>query len=177
MHSDFLSIARRRYSSRHYSQQPVEREKLLTVLEAARIAPSAVNYQPWLFIVLEHETELAKIRACYSRDWFADVPLVIVCCCDHRQSWKRKRDGKDHGDIDLAIAVDHMTLAAASVGLATCWVCNFDADAAAAALDLPKEVEPVVLLPIGYPIDECYPDRHKEARKPLSEIVRWSGLD
>jgi nitroreductase len=155
----------------------VEREKLLTVLEAARIAPSAVNYQPWLFIVLEHETELAKIRECYSRDWFADVPLVIVCCCDHRQSWKRKRDGKDHGDIDLAIAVDHMTLAAASVGLATCWVCNFDADAAAAALDLPKEVEPAVLLPIGYPVDECYPDRHKEARKPLREIVRWSGLD
>jgi nitroreductase len=177
MELKFLELAKRRFSSRQYSPQPVEREKLLQVLEAARLAPSAVNYQPWVFLVLDQQTELDQIRQCYPRDWFAEVPLVIVCCCDHRQSWKRKRDGKDHGDIDMAIAIDHMTLAAAGLGLGTCWVCNFDAQAAAHALQLPPEVEPVVLLPIGYSQDASYPDRHREARKPLEEIVRWGAWE
>ncbi|NLW60572.1 MAG: nitroreductase, partial [Firmicutes bacterium] len=116
----FLELTKKRYSVRKYKDQPVEREKLLQVLEAARNAPSACNFQPWHFIVLTDETIKSKVAETYPRDWFKKAPVVIVACGDHSVSWKRA-DGKDHCDVDLAIAVEHMALAAAELGLGTCW--------------------------------------------------------
>ena len=121
----FLELAKKRYSVRSYLDRPVEKEKLLQVLEAARIAPSAVNKQPWNFIVVTNENTKNKIAETYPREWFKTAPAVIVVCGDHSKSWKRK-DGKDHCNIDVA-AIDHMTLAATDLGLGTCWVCAFDA--------------------------------------------------
>ncbi len=169
---DFIQLARQRYSSRLYKKQEVEKEKLFAILEAARIAPSATNKQPWLLYVLRKEDDLQKIKACYTREWFKEVPLVIVACADHSMSWKRA-DGKDHADVDVTIAVDHMTLAATSLGLATCWVCNFDKQKTIDTLNLPSHIEPIVMLPIGYPDDQCNPNRHTASRKMLTEIVRW----
>jgi nitroreductase len=100
---------------------------------------------------------------------------VIVVCGDHTRSWHRT-DGKDHADIDVAIAVDHMTLAAAEAGLGTCWVCNFNSMDLAKILNLPKGTEAAVMLPIGYPAEEGDPDRHGEKRKPLSEITVYNGF-
>ena len=75
----------------------------------------------------------------------------IVACADHRESWHRPADGKDHADIDVAIAVEHLCLAATEVGLGTCWVCNFDVALCRGALGLPSGVEPVVMVPVGLP--------------------------
>ena len=89
-------------------------------------------------------------------EWLLSARVVCRCACvrggvcDHTRSWHRSNDGKDHAAIDVAIAVDHLTLAAAEVGLGTCWVCNFDAKRCAAILHLPADVEPVVLVPMGY---------------------------
>lgn len=166
---DFIQLAKNRYSCRKYKQLPVEDEKLNRVLEAGRIAPSAVNYQPWFFVVVRGEN-LGNVRSCYHRDWFRSAPLCIVLCSDHSTSWKRG-DGKDHADIDIAIAADHITLAAASLGLATCWVCNFDREKLAETLNLPEHVEPAVILPLGYPEDTADTERHSVKRKPLKDIV------
>lgn len=165
----FLELAKKRYSVRSYLDKPVEKEKLLQVLEAARIAPSAVNKQPWHFIVVTDKIIKNKIAETYPRDWFKTVPAVIVVCGDHSKSWKRN-DGKDHCDIDVAIAIDHMTLAATDLGLGTCRVCAFDAKQCHKALELPENLEVVALLPIGYPADTA-PESKK--RMELSEIVSW----
>jgi len=143
----FMEVARKRYSVRKYKEIPVDKDKILQILEAGRIAPSAVNYQPWHFIVLTERKMIEKVSQTYSGKWLAKAPAIIVACGDHSQSWKRK-DGKDHCDIDLAIAIDHMTLAAVELGLGTCWVCAFDAAKCHEILGLPGNLEVIALLPL-----------------------------
>lgn len=164
-----LQIARNRFSARGYQDKKLEKEKLLQVLEAARLAPSAVNFQPIHFYVLTKEEDKQKIAETYPRDWFVEAPVVIVACADHSKSWKRK-DGKDHADIDVAIAVDHMTLAATDLGLGTCWICAFDAKRCHEILHLPEHMEVVALMPLGYPKS----GRASEMkRNNLEEIITW----
>ncbi|NLO98055.1 MAG: nitroreductase [Peptococcaceae bacterium] len=165
----FIEIARKRCSVRKYKDRTIEKEKILQVLEAARIAPSAANYQPWHFIVITEKKMIEQIAEVYPSSWLSQAPVIIVACGDHSRSWKRK-DGKDHCDIDLAIAIDHMTLAAADLGIGTCWVCAFDAAKCHKILALPEHLEPVALLPMGYPLEEALPEKN---RKSIEEIVSW----
>ena len=134
-------------------------EKLLQVLEAARIAPSACNFQPWHFVIIQKHNLRLKICSTYAKEWIQEAPALIVICGDHNYSWHRI-DGKDHCDIDIAIAVDHMSLAAVELGLGSCWVCMFDVEKCKKILKLPASLEPIVLLPIGYPKTLNPPDKH-----------------
>jgi len=169
---DFFKTIRMRFACRAFQDKPVEEEKLIKILDAGRMAPSACNLQPWHFVVIRDSKARQKVVEAYPREWFAKAPVIIVACSDHSQSWKRF-DGKDHSDIDAAIAIDHITLAAADLGLATCWVCAFDADKCSRALKLPNYIEPVAMLPLGYPADSASPDRHDTRRKSLDDIVHW----
>jgi len=174
MHSNhFIELAKARYSCRNYDSRPVEQEKLDLILEAGRVAPSAVNYQPWHFYVLREKDDLEQFYGAYHREWFRTAPCVIVICANHEQAWKRKEDGKDHADVDVAICTDHMTLQATELGLATCWICNFYVEKTRELLKLPEHMEPLVILPLGYPLDSTDPERHGMKRKPLSEIVSY----
>ncbi|SHF01465.1 Nitroreductase [Mariniphaga anaerophila] len=168
----FSQLLTRRYSVRNFKSTPVDTQKLEQVLEAARMAPSAVNFQPWHFIVVQQVDNLAKLHQTYHRDWFRTAPVIIIACADHSQSWKRSIDGKDSGEIDVAIAIDHITLQAAELGLGTCWVCNFDTESCAEALKLPGCIEPIAMIPLGYPASDEIPPKK---RKPLSEIVHWEN--
>jgi len=170
--TSFLELAKTRFSSRKYLTKPVEEDKLLKVLEAARIAPSAANKQPWIFYVIQNEDKRNQIAEAYHRDWLKTAPVIIVACADHKKGWIRS-DNKDHCDIDLAIAIDHMTLQATEFGLGTCWICNFDPKKCSNILQLNDHVEPIAILPLAYPADSSDSDRHISARKSLSEIVRW----
>lgn len=164
---NFLELVKARYSARKYADRPVEAEKLAYIMECVRLAPSAVNFQPWRFRVVTEEPALKAVRQCYGREWIATAPCIIVACADHGESWHRRSDNKDHADIDIAIAVEHLCLAAAEQGLGTCWVCNFDALQCSKALGLEENIEPVVLIPIGYAEDE----RTEKKRKALDEIL------
>ncbi len=170
---EFLDLARNRYSCRKYDTRPVEKEKLELILEAGRVAPSAVNFQPWRFFVVQEPTELSELHEVYHREWLWSAPCVIIICGDHNQAWRRKGDRKDYCDIDVAIATDHMTLQATELELATCWICNFDTGMTGELLKLPDHLEPLVLLPVGYPLDKVDSDRHGEKRKSMSEIVSF----
>jgi nitroreductase len=172
---EFLELARRRFSVRKYKNLPVEEEKLACVFEAARIAPSAHNKQPVRLVVLRDGALRKRVDALYEREWLAEAPVVVAVCGDHGQSWKRE-DGKDHCDVDAAIAIDHMMLAAAELGLGTCCVCNFSAAQCAAVLGLPSELEPVALVPIGYPAVEADVTRHDGKRRKLEELVHRDGF-
>lgn len=162
----FLDLVQSRYSCRSYQPAPVETDKLRYIMECVRMAPSAVNRQPWRFHIVSDDAARAALRACYDREWFASAPMYIVATLCHDHEWVRA-DGKRHGDIDVAIAVEHLCLAATEVGLATCWVCNFDAMACAQTLKLEPVEEPIVIIPLGYAADAPRP----KSRKDMSDII------
>lgn len=167
---DFKSLISNRYSVRSYLSKEVEKEKLIKILEAGQIAPSAVNLQPWHFIVVRETENHKKFSEIYHRDWFNEAPVYIVVCGDHEQAWKRKADGKDHTDIDAAIAIDHMTLQATELGLGTCWICNFYVEKCSEFFNLPKHIEPIAIISLGYPKENNIPVKK---RKSFDEIVHW----
>ena len=170
----FSELIVTRRSVRLYDNKPLSRGDLLAVLEAGRLAPSACNNQPLRFMVITDPAELAALAPAYPRDWFQTAPAVIVVCGDHRRSWHRG-DGKDHLDIDAAIAADHMTLAAAERGLGTCWICAFDPEKVKLVLELPDGVEAIVLLPVGHPVEPLTPAAHQFRRVALDNLVQWGG--
>ena len=167
---EFIQLVNTRFSVRKFKNRPVELEKLQKVLEAGKMAPSAANFQPWHFIVIEKKEALEKIWPVYKRPWIREAPVIIVACSDHDQSWRRGSDGKDSADIDISIAVDHMTLQAAELEMGTCWVCNFDVVKCSDILNIPQHIEPVALIPLGYPDTEI----PAKKRKSLDEIVHWN---
>lgn len=167
--STFLDLAKRRRSVRAYLNQSVEPEQLEYILHCAQLAPSAVNKQPWRILVAESQRALEAVRQTYPKPWFATAPVVLVAVAQHDEAWHRPCDGKDHADIDLAILAEHIVLAAADAGLASCWVCNFDAPLLHRLLGLHPQQEPVALLPIGHPDPEG--ELRPASRKTIGEIV------
>ncbi len=163
---NFLELVKNRYSCRAYKSLNVEKEKLEYILECVRFAPSAVNKQPWLFYIICNEEDKVKLQQCYNRDWFKTAPMYVIASILHDEEWVRA-DGKHHGNIDIAIAVEHLCLAATEQGLSTCWVCNFDAALCKELFALPESEEPAVIIPIGYAADE--PKEKK--RKPIEAIA------
>jgi len=169
---EFLELARLRFSVREYLKKDVENDKIIKVLEAARVAPSAKNMQPWHFIVVKEKRKIEQLHSCYEKEWLKGAPVIIVACVDYNKAWRRA-DGKSHADIDIAIAITHMSLEATDLGLGTCWVCRFDAIRCATFLKLPENIAPIAMLPIGYPSQPCNSNRHGQMRKSLNEIVHW----
>lgn len=166
--STFTELVKNRYSVRNYTDKPVDESLLLKILETASLAPSACNNQPVVVIIVRKEETKKKLAKAYERPWFVSAPYVLALCCDRSLSWQRK-DGKNYGDVDVAIAMDHITLAATEAGLGTCWVANFIAEEVKIALSIPDHIEPIVLTPVGYPASAVGPKK----RKPLTDIVHW----
>lgn len=164
----FLELIEKRYSVRAYKPDEVEDKQLNTVLEAARLAPTAVNYQPFQIIVIHTKGRENELNRIYPANWFVQPPLVLCVCAVHDEAWKRK-DGKNFMDIDATIVMDHIILASTSIGLGTCWIGAFDPKAAKEVLNLPEGVEAVLFTPLGYPADEP----NTKNRKDLSELVRY----
>jgi nitroreductase len=168
---DIAAVIAERYSVRAYRPDPVEDVKLAAVLEAARLAPTAANRQPFRVLVVKTAGREAELARVYGRAWFTQAPLVLAICAVEDESWRRM-DGKPYCEVDAAIAFDHLILTAASLGLGTCWIAAFDPAAAREVLGLPTGVEPIAFTPLGYPADE---PRAKK-RRPLDELVkheRW----
>ena len=165
---EFLELARKRYSVRSYKSDPVEKEKLERVLEAARLAPTAVNIQPFQLLVIHTAGREAELLQIYNKKWFTQPPIVICACGIPGKSWVRK-DGKNYNDVDVAIVMDHLILAATAEGLGTCWIGAFNPLAAKEILGLPAGVEPIAFTTLGYANDQA----PAKKRKPLSELVRY----
>ena len=165
------NLARERYSCRNYSDRKVYRDTILAVLDIARLAPSACNRQPWKFLVADSQEQREAVLYSYEREWIRTAPEFIIACGIHDEAWHRGCDGKDHTDVDLSIAIEHLCLSATSLELGTCWVCNFDPKPIREAFGLPDNVEPIAIIPIGYPAEGQSTPIKK--RKALDEIVKW----
>ncbi|WP_321480074.1 nitroreductase family protein [uncultured Bacteroides sp.] len=165
---NFLELSKQRYSARNYSSNMIEQEKLDYILECARFAPSAVNYQPWHFFIVKSDEQKLLVQQSYPREWFTEAPLYIVVCADSSISWVRKSDHKNHSDIDAAIATEHICLAATEQGLGSCWVCNFNSDMLKNNLHLAANMYPVAIISLGY-VKQA-PEKPSQ-RKAITEIV------
>ncbi len=159
---EFSELIRKRYSVRAYRSNPIEKEKLAEILEAARLAPTAANRQPFRLIVAHTKDRAAELQRIYPKDWFVQAPLIICACGIGPEAWIRK-DGRHYTDVDVAIVMDHLILAAANLGLGTCWIASFNAKAAREVFQLPDRVEPLILTPLGYPADAPAPKERKAA--------------
>jgi nitroreductase len=153
---------------RDFSDRKVADADLATVLEAARWAPTACNRQPFRLVIVRQRKRLDRLCKAYRGDWLRTAPCIIVAIALPEEAWVRRPDRKNHAEIDLAIAIDHLTLAAADLGLGTCWICAFDPGAVATMLDLPATEVPVALIPLGHPVGSPPADR---PRKPLATLT------
>jgi len=168
---DFQELIRVRRSVRDYKPDPVEDDALFRVLTAGRIAPTAANLQPFHLIVVTDAQTRSRMREVYARDWFCAAPVIVVGCVEPAKAWRRG-DGWNAAELDLAIVMDHIILAATEEGLGTCWVCNFDEAKTREILGIPPEVRPLAMTPLGYPDGTPRPF----ARKRLEDLVhkeRW----
>ena len=165
----FLELARARYSVRSFDARPVEPNKLLLVLEAGRIAPTAHNDQPQRILVVSDPEGLKKVDECTPCRFGA--PTVLVVCYDSAACWERSYDGAKSGEVDASIVTTHMMMAAIDAGLGTCWVMNFDPAKLRAGFVFPEGVVPVALLPIGYPSDAAAPSPRHAQREPLETLM------
>jgi nitroreductase len=163
---DYFDLIQKRYSVRAYKPDPVEDEKLQKILEAGCLAPTACNLQPFQVIVIPTAGHAKEIGRLYHRDWLSQAPLLLGICSRPASAWVRK-DGKNYGDVDATIAMDHMILAACSLDLGTCWIAAFDPRAAREILRIPDALEPLAFTPLGYPADRMPPKK----RKSLEELV------
>jgi nitroreductase len=162
---DFSALVKKRYSARAYKPDPVEDAKLAAVLEAARLAPTAANRQAFRVIVVPTAGREEGLRRIYGRPWFVQAPLVVAVGAVPGEAWVR-RDGWSAAETDATIVMTHIILAAADLGLGTCWIANFDPTAAREVLGLPESIVPVAFTPLGYPADSPPPKK----RKPLSAL-------
>lgn len=164
---EFYEVINKRRSIRAYKKDPVEDSKLNRILNAARLAPTAANRQPFSLIVVKDGETKQKLKDAYSQEWFFTAPVIVCACALPDNAWKRN-DGKVYVDVDVAIAMDHLILAAFAEGLGTCWIAAFKPEVVREVLNIPENMEPLVLTPLGYP--EIIPE--PTFRKPLEEIVR-----
>ena len=166
---EYSELIAARYSVRDYKPDPIEEEKLQKVLEAARLAPTAANRQPFQLLVIRTAERQEELRQIYRRDWFVSAPLIICAVGVPSQGWIRSEDKRRYLDVDVAIVMDHLILEATNQGLGTCWIAAFNAQIARSLLGLPDHVEPLIFTPLGYPADLPSP----KERKSLNTLVRY----
>ena len=166
---NFLELAKKRCSTRNYTDQKVEPEKLAKILEAARVAPTGVNAQAFKLLVLQEEESLKKLEDAAK---FYNAPLAVIVCADVEKCWHRSFDGKVISDIDASIVSAHMVLEATELGLASLWICRFKEDVLREQFHIPDGLVPVNLTVFGYPGEPLKSaERHDTERKPLDELV------
>lgn len=163
---ELCDILKSRRSIRAYKNESLPREKLLKVLEAARLAQSANNRQPWRFIIIQDENNKKKLaEICKGKKWVADASVILAGVAvdtDYRMG-----NGRSASDIDLSIALTHISLAAVDQSLGTCWIGSFKYDEAMEFLKIPKDNILVGFMTLGYPDESPLP----KSRKSMEEIT------
>jgi nitroreductase len=160
-----LDAIRKRYSCRSYQDKSVEQDKLDCILEAARLAPSARNTQDWRFVVVTDKGVKSRVAATTNRPEVFEKSGAIIAACSN--SDEIMRCGQAIGPIDVAIALEHISLQAADLGLGTCWIGSFDAEKVRQILAIPEDVAIIELMTVGYPADS----KPEAKREPIEKIV------
>lgn len=171
---EFLRLIKNRYSVRKFSHAPVDEDAVRAILEAARVAPTAANKQPQRILVLRGAESMAKLKDC--TPYTFDAPMAIAVCADKNAAWVRPYDNDNAAVIDASIVGTHIMLAVHDLGLGSTWVGHFDPAAFRKAYNLPENIEPVAIFPIGHPAPEARPAHLHEKRLPLEKTVVYESF-
>lgn len=177
---EFTDVIKSRRSVRRFSDREVEDEKIKQILECGRLAPSWANKQCWSFIIVRDKEKIESLSqaAGMINSWLKKVPIIMVACGDPKLSGIRS--GIEYFIVDVAIAMEHFILAAANLGLGSCWVGSFDENRIKEVLKIPNNMRVVAITPIGYPVKKVGLKENitrfivqSKKRKPLNEIVHY----
>ena len=171
---EYTQLIKERYSVRKFSSEPVSEATLLSILEAARLAPTAVNNQPQRILVLRDAAGMKKLKAC--TPFTFDAPLALAVCYNKDEAWLRPYDSDNSGRIDATIVGTHIMLAVHDLGLGSTWVGHFDPAVFRREFNLPDRIEPVAILPIGHPAPDAKPTNKHLQRRPLTETVVYDSF-
>ena len=166
--TSLMDLIEKRKSIRSYKPQDVEEEKLNYILQAFRKAPSAKNLQPWKLIVVKDKKKISDLSiACNNQTFISEAPVLIVACAKEDEAYGVMGGYMNSYPVDIALALEHLILAATEKGLGTCWIGAFKEKLVKDLLDVPDNVRVVAITPVGYPAVEG----RTRGRKPISEIV------
>lgn len=169
---EVLEAIKTRRSVRAYSSKPIPDDIIERMRQALRYAPSACNIQPWRFIFVADAKLRRKVaQAANEQLWMADAPLTVVGCGFPGEAYTGMGGHGNSVDIDVAIALDHLTLAAVAEGLGTCWIGAFNEKVVKQCLNVPEQVKVVAMTPLGYPASPNLNAPINEGeRKPASGV-------
>lgn len=170
---ELSEVFEKRYSVRKFSKDEIEEDKLTQVLDAGRIAPTAVNAQPQRMYVIQSKEGLEKIDSVTPMRYGANT--VIMVCADMDIVWKNRREeGYNSADMDCSIVTTYMMLKATELGLGTLWARAFNANDMQKAFGLPENIKPICIMPIGYPAEDCTPNEKLHyTRNNLEDEVKY----
>ena len=173
-----LNAIRMRRSIREYLSKEIPADVKERLLESLRFAPSACNIQPWRFILIADAQRRRQVaEACKRQMWMADAPLIVAGCGIPLEAYRHMGGYGNSADVDVAIALDHLTLVAAEEGLGTCWIGAFDEKAVKRILSVPDDVRIIALTPVGYPAEKgaLTTQMSKKRKEPLGIFPneRW----
>lgn len=166
---EFLELASERYSVRKFKNTPVPQEVIEKIIKAGLLAPTACNNQPQKIIVVKSAEGLAALKTCTTCHF--DAPLALIICNDKNLCWKRPFDGKTSGDVDASIVTTHMMLEAWEQGIGSTWVMYFNTEPLIKNFNLPENLEPIAILPLGYAADNAKPAPAHTQYRNMDEIV------
>ncbi len=147
---------RKRRSVREFSTRPIPSGALARLQDAMRFAPSACNLQPWRFVLVTMPELCGQVaKSANEQPFIANAPLIVVACGFSDHAYQHMGGYGNSIDIDVAIALDHLTLAAVAEGLGTCWIGSFDEAKVKSLLNVPREVKVVAMMPVGFPLSEA----------------------
>ncbi len=167
-----LKVMWDRRSIRRYKKDPIPEDVLLRILEAARIAPSGSNLQPWKFIIVRDNALKEKLaQASAGQLFMAEAPVIIVGCGFPDNCYAHMGRYMKSWPVDVTIALEHLILQAQEEGLGTCWIGSFEEEEVKSILNIPEDVRVLALTPLGYPAKTP----SFRGRKGLEEIISYDG--
>lgn len=171
---DFEKIISERYSVRKFDPRHLSQEEIEKILSASHKAPTGCNYQPQRILVLNTDESLEKLKNCTKCHF--NAPTAMLVCHNKEESWKRVYDGAVSSPVDAVIVATYMVLAAQNIGVGSCFVMHFDPKAMRKEFSIPENIEPSLLLVMGYPAKDSEPlDMHYKNR-PLDEVVFYDSF-
>lgn len=171
---EYSELIKKRYSVRKFTDEPVKKEAIDRILDAAHLAPTGCNFQPQRILVINTPEAIEKLQGCTRAHFGANTAMLV--CYNKDECWTRKYDNEVSGMVDASIVATHMMLAAENEGVGSTWVMHFNPFAMREAFNIPENIIPVALLVLGYPAPDAEPHPYHSQFRPQEETVRYNSF-
>lgn len=172
---EFEKIISERYSVRKFKDEHLKKDVLEKIIKAGHLAPTGCNYQPQRILVLNSESGMEKLKKCTKCHF--NAPTAMIICHNSEETWKRPYDGAVSSPVDASIVTTYMMLKAWDLGVGSCWVMHFNPEKLKEEFHIPKNVEPLALLVMGYPHESSSPIEMHSKYRPLEEVVFYEDFE